>query len=193
MCLTGTDYFRTTITSAGRPLWIWDPRDWKCFASPGSARCRRGLHNCLTCCHRSKWGPSLPVADSKPEISERLAGHSSCSSGFRATDEFVHSPHCSKRQRANVSRIKLIIWFVNALFGNIMLCWPSLPKEYHLYNTLICQSINKIMLTLSIVVWETNPQTIATYRAGKQTPNTNVKISPSWGKWNHSWTDRFTQ
>lgn len=121
------------------------------------------------------------------------AGHSSCSSGFRATDEFVHSPHCSKRQRANVSRIKLIIWFVNALFGNIMLCWPSLPKEYHLYNTLICQRINKIMLTLSIVVWETNPQKIATYRAGKQTPNTNVKISPSWGKWNHSWTDRFTQ
>lgn len=37
------------------------------------------------------------------------AGHSSWSFGFRVTDKFVHSPQCSTRQRASVSRIKLIV------------------------------------------------------------------------------------
>lgn len=57
---------------------------------------------------------------------------------------------------------------------------PTPAKEYHLY-TLICQNINKIMLTLSILVWEflKRRQLI---QVRKQTPNCNVKIPQTEAK-----------
>lgn len=65
-----------------------------------------------------------------------------------------------------------------------MLCGPppqpTPVKEYHLY-TLICQNINKIMLTLSILVWEFLKR-LQLIQARKQTPNCNVKIPQTEAK-----------
>lgn len=74
-----------------------------------------------------------------------------------------------------------------------MLCGPpphlSPAKEYHL-NTLICQDSNKIMLTLSILVWEFSKR-LQLIQARKQTPNCNVKIPQTEAKGIILRTDRL--
>lgn len=74
-----------------------------------------------------------------------------------------------------------------------MLCGPpphpTPAEEYHVY-TLICQNSNKIMLTLSILVWEFSKR-LQLIQARKQTPNCNVKIPQTEAKGIILRTDRL--
>lgn len=125
-----------------------------------------GIFYAITFCllpTNSKWGSGLQVALSYLSQNwQILADDSSWSYGLRAPDGlYTHLTAAGGRELTHfLSWIKLIIWFVNALFRNIKFNIDPPPppaKEYYLYNTLLVKILtNSIMLTLNLVVWKIN-------------------------------------
>lgn len=112
----------------------------------------------------SKWGTGLQVALSYlSQNCQILVDDRSWWYGLRAPDGlYTHLTAAGGRELIRLlSWIKLIIWFVNALFRNIKFNIdpppPTPAKEYSLYNTLTVKILtNSIMLTLNLVVWKIN-------------------------------------
>lgn len=140
----------------------WNPWDWECLGLPSAGK----VYITVLLAANAPNGDLdyqqlfLNLKYQKRKAKQAtVAGH--LDSGHRHLSPFTSLLWEAEREPVLSSKAAHLICQRFVCKYNALLTLP--PKEYHLYNTSVHQSSNKIVLTLSIVACEINPQKITTY------------------------------